>query len=268
MEFKALTNVLSKNFGTIERFMRKNAPSILTGVGIAGFISTTVVACMETPHALELAHKEKEKQETYGESGVTAKAKLVISVAPAYIPAALMGAGSIACVVCANKISLSRQAALAGSLAIAQESLKDYKNELAEKLSPKQLEEIESDINQKKVAEESVEDYEYCNEKTKTTRCKDEYSGRYFWGDRDSIDKALIAFNRDLLEQGPSGLSLNDLYAHLELEPSPVGNEVGWNGQKDILHYKIDYGPDKNGNPILILSFVNDPTPNYYWDLS
>lgn len=268
MEFKALTSVLSKNFGTIERFMRKNAPSILTGVGIAGFISTTVVACMETPHALELAHEEKEKQDNYGETGITAKAKLVVSVVPAYIPAALMGAGSIACVVCANKISLSRQAALAGSLAIAQESLKDYKNEIAEKLKPKQVEEIESDIRQKKVADESVEDYEYCNDKKHTTRCKDEYSGRYFWSDRDFIDRAILEFNRDLQQQGPSGLSLNDLYSYLDIEPTAVGNEVGWNGQKDILHYQIDYGPDKNNNPILILSFINDPQPNYYFDLS
>ena len=44
----------------IRKFASKRSPEILTGIGIAGMITTTILAVRATPKALELIEEQKE----------------------------------------------------------------------------------------------------------------------------------------------------------------------------------------------------------------
>ena len=69
----------------------KHSPEILTGVGIAGMITTTILAVRATPKAMQLID-EKEYEE---ERGLTKFETVKVAWKP-YVPAAVTGALSTA----------------------------------------------------------------------------------------------------------------------------------------------------------------------------
>ena len=52
---------LSKSFLVLKTSIKKHSPEILTGIGIAGMITTTVMAVRATQRLLFLSKKEKRK---------------------------------------------------------------------------------------------------------------------------------------------------------------------------------------------------------------
>ena len=78
----------------IQTTMIRRSPEILTGIGIAGLVTTTIFAVKATPKALDLIAKaEEEKQEE-----LTKLEAVKVAWKP-YIPAAISGATSIACLI-------------------------------------------------------------------------------------------------------------------------------------------------------------------------
>ncbi len=84
----------------------KNSPAILTGLGIAGGITTTVLAVKATPKALKLieeAEKEKNKARKADEPNIKLTTPEVIkAVWKPFLPVVAMGGASIACVIGTN----------------------------------------------------------------------------------------------------------------------------------------------------------------------
>lgn len=112
-------------FKMAKKVVQKKSPEILTGLGIAGMITTVVLAVKATPKALDLIDEEVEKQnsklsqEAYDSGYSTAnqinKLKPVETVKVAwkpYIPALLLGSASVGCLIGANTVSARRHAAL------------------------------------------------------------------------------------------------------------------------------------------------------------
>ena len=102
------TNV-TKYFKMAKRFVSKRSPEILTGIGIAGMVTTTVLAVKATPKALELIEEEKraqnralldEAEKTDSDNAAhVSRLKPIETVKVAwkpYIPAMLTGMASIA----------------------------------------------------------------------------------------------------------------------------------------------------------------------------
>ena len=52
---------ISALFKDVKMAMSKHSPEILTGLGIAGMITTTILAVKATPKALELIEDKKEE---------------------------------------------------------------------------------------------------------------------------------------------------------------------------------------------------------------
>ncbi len=102
-----MQNFLQKVRFNTKVFFHKNSPFILTCLGAAGMIGTTVLAVKATPKAmllLEDAKKEKGEELT--------KAEVIITAGPAYIPSAVMGVSAIICVFGANALNKKQSASL------------------------------------------------------------------------------------------------------------------------------------------------------------
>ena len=52
---------VTKYFKMVKQFAKKRSPEILTGIGIAGMITTTVLAVKATPKAIQLIEEEKDR---------------------------------------------------------------------------------------------------------------------------------------------------------------------------------------------------------------
>lgn len=111
----------------LERFVKKNGSTILTCVGAAGVVGTSILTVRSATKANDiLAKAEKEKGE---ELTVLEKVNYAF---PTYIPPILMGVGTIACIFGANVLNKKHQASLISAYGMLDQSYKEYRNKVKE----------------------------------------------------------------------------------------------------------------------------------------
>lgn len=104
---------------------RSHISTLLTCIGAIGVVATSVMAVKATPKAtrlLEASEKEKGEKLT--------KMEVVKIAGPAYVPAAIVGASTIACIFGANILTKQSQASLASAYALLDRSYKEYRNKV------------------------------------------------------------------------------------------------------------------------------------------
>ena len=126
-------------------FLKRNASTILTCVGALGVIATAVLTAKATPKALKAVDKAEEEK---GEQ--LTKIEVVKAAAPAYIPAAVTGVSTIACVFGANILNKHTQASLASAYALLSSTYNKYKDKVeelyGEEADDRVMEEIAHDV--------------------------------------------------------------------------------------------------------------------------
>lgn len=199
------------------RFLKKNSSTILTGIGAIGVICTTVLAVKATPKAMKLIEEtEKEKGEKL------TKLEIVKAVWKPYIPAALFGASTIACIFGANILNKRSQASLVSAYALLDASYKDYKKKNIELNGVDADKHIKAEIakdkyDEKEVIEASVKDSQLFY---------DEFSGRYFESTMEKVMTAEYELNREITIGGAA--FLNEFYLLLGIPLVEYGDKLGW----------------------------------------
>jgi len=112
--------------------MKKHSPEILTGIGIAGMIAPPVPAVRATPKALQLIDTREIK-----ENRRLSNKEIVATTWKCYVPAAVTGVLSTACLVGASSANLRRNTALATAYSISETALKEYKEKAVEVVGEK-----------------------------------------------------------------------------------------------------------------------------------
>lgn len=112
-------------------YLRKASPTILSGLGAAGVIVTSVLAVRATPKALRKIRADS-KANHKGDPEAYSKLEAVKSAWVCYIPAAISGTATIFCIFGANVLSKHQQAALTSAYALLNDSYNNYKDKLRE----------------------------------------------------------------------------------------------------------------------------------------
>ena len=195
-------------------FLKRNGSTILTVLGGAGVVATAVTAVKATPKAIKLIEVYEEQK---GEDLTTLEKVRVAG--PNYIPAILIGAGTIACIFGANVLNKRNQASLMSAYALIDNSYKEYKKKAAELYGEEAHKEVISSIAKDKYTDDIRAD-------DNKMLFYDEFSHRYFESTIEDVIKAEYNTNRQLQCNG--GVYLNEYYEFLGLEPSQVGTDLGW----------------------------------------
>lgn len=231
-----------------------HSPEILTGIGIAGMITTTVLAVKATPKALKLIEKEKEERKTDELKPVdTVKATW-----KCYIPAAVTGVASVTCIIGASSVNARRNAALATAYKLSETALIDYKEKVVETIGEKKEKVVRDAIAADKVKNNPVEKQGIVVTGRGKTLCYDPYSGRYFESDVELLKKAANEMNRRMFTE--MYMSLNEFYSEINLEEIAVGHDIGWNinnGDKVELYFSATL--TDNEEPCLVMDFEIPP---------
>ena len=111
-------------------FTKKYSPEILSGLAVAGVVTTAVLAVRATPKAVA----QIKGMEELDPGTVILKRQRVALVWKYYIPAALSAAGTIACIAGASRIGSRRNTALVAGMALADRAFQEYKEEVKEVL--------------------------------------------------------------------------------------------------------------------------------------
>ena len=109
--------------GKFSTGLRRSSPTILTVLGIAGVVGTTVMAIKATPKAMKLIKAKKDELNT----DKLTPTELVQTTWKCYIPSALIGAGTIVCIIGIGVMDKRNQAALTSAYAMLNESYKQYR---------------------------------------------------------------------------------------------------------------------------------------------
>lgn len=198
-------------------FVKRNGSTILTCVGAAGVVATSVMAVKATPKAIALLEQAEEEK---GEE--LTKLEKVNVAGPVYIPAVLMGTATIACVFGANVLNKRQQAALMSAYALLDNSYKEYKNKVEELYG-----EDANDNVTAAIVKDKYEDVDISVEEDKLL-FYDLFSERYFESTMEKVLKAEMFVNQKISRWG--GASLNDFYEELGIDPVDYGEFLGWSG--------------------------------------
>ena len=254
---------LSKFAKNARMWTSKHSPEILTGFGIAGMITTTVLAVRATPKALKLIEEAKFEKygEVYEEDRLTVAETVKVAWKP-YIPAAVTGVASIACLIGATSVSSRRNAALATAYQLSATAFNDYREKVVETIGEKKEQVVKDKVAEKQIKEHPVASSEVIITERGNTMCYDPVSDRYFKSDIDRIKKAENTLNKRMLHDMFGYVSLNDLYDELGLKQISIGDSLGWN-----VNQLIDIGFSSqiadNDEPCIVLDYNVAPKRNY-----
>lgn len=239
-------------------YLVKHSPEILTTVGILGMLGTTVMAVKATPKAMTLIDEYKKEEHKDEITPI----EVVKATWKCYIPAAITGVASTACLIKAVDISTRRTAALATAYNLAKTTYEEYNEKVTEVLGEKKEKAIHDQIAQDKVEKDPVENHEVIMTEKGVTLCYDAAFGRYFRSDYDSIMRAMNEINRKIVA-GDMYASVNDFYSELGLPPIDMGYQLGWNIDDKGLEILFSSVLSPDGTPTLVIGYNIGPKYNF-----
>ena len=247
---------LTKIFNDVKVGFNKNSPAILTGIGITGMLTSTVLAVKATPKALKLL----DQAENNKCDELTTVEKIKAAWKP-YIPAAISSSVSIACLIGANSAHAKRNAALATAYKISESALTDYRSKVIETVGEKKEKTIREKVDKERLQQAPVSKNEVIVTSNDNTLCFDAISGRYFTSDIEKLKKAENELNKRMLSE--MYISLNEFYNEIGLSGNDIGNNLGWNIDDGLidLHFSSQLADD--GRPCVVVDYHIAPRYGY-----
>ena len=248
---------ISNFIKTTKGFIRKHSPEILTGIGVTGMITSTVLAVKATPKALELIN---DKKYDLGDE-LTVMETIKVAWKP-YVPALVTGVVSASCIIGASTVNYKRNTALATAYAISESTLVRYRDKVIETIGEKKEKEVRDKVAQDEVSKNPVANTQVIIASKGNTLFRDSLSGRYFKSDMNSIDKAINEINRQINLQHYA--SLNDYYYEIGLDPVKTGSYMGWNIDDGSIVKCISSCITEDDQPCIVVDF--NVAPRYDFD--
>lgn len=240
----------------------KNQPALMLGAGLAGMVTTTILAVRGHSKAVKKMN-ELEYEEVYytNKKGKPKVRKLnwVKKNYKCYIPAAIVGSLSIGCLVGSYKINHRRNAALASSLALSEAAMTEYQKAVADTIGESAEREIRDNFNKKKVTEidnrkDFQEQSEYLRD-GKTVKCYEASTNQCFWCSKERIKEAINDLNQERLTGIGTEITLNEFYERLGILSTSIGESLGWDVQSPV---DIDFSTiEVDGIPCLYIRPLN-----------
>lgn len=239
--------VMKKVVQDVGKYLEKNSPLLLTGCAVVGVVTTTVLTIKATPEAMKIIEEEKQKKEEI------TKVEVVKLTWQCYIPTAIMGGITIACMVGATSINLKRNAAIVALYSLSKDNLKEYQEKVKEFVGDKKAEEIKDEIMKDRIEYNPYNTEQVIQTGKGNTLCYDSFSGRYFTNDIENIRRIVNDLNWTMLSD--MRVSLNDFYYALGLGPVKMGDDYGWDIDRPIdMKFSSQLQPETK-QPCLVLDY-------------
>jgi hypothetical protein len=277
METKGITQV-AKNLGGM---ITRNSPTILTGVAVAGLVTTTVLGIRATPKALALiddyvwnkyeTEVEDQEEMSFAEwlgvdtdgyswrdkTNYLSRKETIKLTWKTYVPTVAVGTITIACIIGANHISLRRNAALASLYGLTEAAFKEYQTKVVETIGKNKELKIRDEVSADRLKKNPPGANEVIFTGKGVVLCYDSLSGRYFKSDIEQIRRAVNELNRDLMSD--MFLSVNEFYYAIGLSGIKLGDQMGWDIDKGLLEIDFSAQLSDEGEPCLVLNYSIEP---------
>lgn len=248
---------------TAKGYFAKNAPTLLTSAGVAGVLSTTVLGARGAVQASR--HLEDLSANGEYPSGLDTDFQLFLFEAKStwkfYVPAAIMGSVTIACIIGANTLHTRRAAALFSAYSLTETAYREYRDQVQEQLGLNKDVKILDGVAKKQLTDDPLnEGRQVFVTGGGEHLCYDKASGRYFKGSVESIRKAQNDLNQQIINHMYA--SQNDFYRMIGLDTITFGDDVGWNTDK-MLEVVFTTAMAKDDAPCIVINYLFAPMRGY-----
>lgn len=250
---------VTRFLNNVKMNVSKHSPEILTGVGIAGMITTTVLAVKATPKALTLIEETKANEDKDELTPI----ETVKATWKCYIPAMTTCIVSTACLIGATSVSSRRYAALTTAYKLSETAYNEYRDKVIETVGEKKEEAIKDAINKDRVEKDPVSQNEVIITGKGNTLCYDYMSSRYFESDIDRIKRVENELNKSMLHDITGYVSLNDFYDEIGLSRTPLGEQMGWNAMRGLIDIHFGSQIADDGRPCIVIDHNVNPIYDY-----
>jgi len=241
------------------RNVQQNSPTILSGIAVAGVLSTAYLAAKATLKANERVRNLNKDAKPDEMLSNKEKVQLCWKY---YVPAGASGIATITCIIGANQIGLRRHAAMVGAYTLAETAFREYKEQVVAELGDIKERGIRDKVAISQMEKNPVKDATIIMTGGGDDLCFDTYTGRYFRSDIEAIRRAENEINRQI--NVDMFVAHNEFYSLLGLADVAVGEQVGWNINNTMdLSFTPHLNPD-NGKPCLAINYARLPLPDYF----
>lgn len=270
---------LTPLFKRLGKVAADNSPAILTSIGVTGVVASAYLAAKGAFKAADIiteaAEEKKNKPrpivkddegnvlaEPSGErelDHLSFEEKFLLTW-KCYIPAASCVILSATAMICANRISDRRAAAMASAYSVVRESYSEYRAKNTEKIGKKKEQEVRDEIAQDRRNRHPSETTKMVFTGKGPTKCYDKWNDRYFDSSKNVIDAAVNTFNCDIINDSYG--SLTDFYHLLGATGTGHSDYIGWNTDQ-LLELDISGTLDTEGEPCLQIEFKTLPRDRF-----
>lgn len=212
--------------GKFSTGLRRTSPTILTALGIVGVAGTAVMAVRATPKAMKLIKAKKDELKT----DKLTPMELVQTTWRCYIPSALIGVGTVTCIIGIGIMDKRNQAALTSAYAMLNESYKQYRQAAKKVYEEDADNKIHAEMAKDALIASSDWGYQVYNmdmdPESEHLLFYDLASKKYFTTTIAAVLNAQYHVNRNLALRGDC--SLNEYLSFLGVDGVANGNEIGW----------------------------------------
>lgn len=230
-----------------QTFILRNSHHILTGLALVG-IGASVALSVRADRQMQEWDIDEVKRLT--------KEQRIKIYAKIYAPPAIAILATGACVLGAHSISVKRESSLLLAYEGTRQVYDRYRASVQDRLGPEE----------KQIAEKAASKAQPVPRETIVygegdVLFYDAYSGRYFKSTVNKIDRVVNELNYTLLRE--MCVSLNEFYAGIGLDGISLGDQLGWNEQRQI---EVHYGAkvSEEGKAVVIVDFVVEPTEKWF----
>jgi hypothetical protein len=256
----------------VEKFAVDNAPGILTGVGAVGAISAALLTGKATFRATKLIEEKKTElwqmtpdtasgnQPDYPELSTKDTIKLVWTE---YLPPAGVLGVTLAAIICANRVSTARLAALATAYSLNEKHFGEYKEKVIEKFNANKERQVRDEIAQDRVTANPPKDAQIIITGNGDVLCHDLPTDRYFKSNMEKLRQVMNDINAQVNEVGYARLS--EFYTALGLKDTPYSMELGWTRDRlFVLQFSAVLTDDNQ--PCISVDYSAEPIRNRFRD--
>lgn len=235
------------------QFANQKSPEILTGLALVGLVGTAIAAYKAGLAADEILKKRREDMAIVAKGDREARAavnrEFAKKMVPKLVAPVVFGTATAACVLGSHTASTRKIAVISAAYSAAETSIKDLNGKMREVLGESKTQQIKDAVTKDKLKKDNggVPNPEsIIVTGNGTVKCKDMFSGRYFWSNAQTIKQAINKLSYDIISD--TWISLNDFYSEINLEPIPDGDRLGWD---------ID-DTDRGRLPITVTAILSD----------
>ena len=253
-------NELAKFTKNLGGLISKNSPHILTGLGCAGVVSTTILAAKASPKAIAILEEEVEyrKRKKITPMSKIDKVKLTWKC---YIPTGVVGATTIGCIIGANTVHTKRNAALASLYVLSESTFREYKSKVVQEIGKPRETKVRDEIAKDHIANNPPQAGSVIFTGSGDVLCCDKLGERYFYSSYETIRQKVNDLNFRLRHE--MRLNLNEFYYEMNLAPTKLGEMMEFNIDKGQIDPTYSTQLTEEGKPCLVIDMDVYPIDFY-----